>query len=153
MAQVLQGFHEAGMPVLPRLAWGVLLFPAAQEMVIIGQRPEAPPLHAPEALFLGFPAQAWSYRLFFVSPVLIGDGKVLRQREGGFLAAGSMQPGNEVNHIPGGSAAEAVEAAVSLHAWVSVVVERADAHPVPVHLDSVMLHSLPCGDGLLHGFK
>ena len=42
---------------------------------------------------------------------------------------------------------------LNLHAWVLVVVERADAHPVPVHFNSIMLRSLPCGDGLLHGFK
>ena len=73
--------------------------------------------------------------------------------KGGFFAADTMEPGNKIYHVPGGSAAETVKAAVNLHAWVPVVVERADAHPVPVYFDSITLRSLPCGDGLLHGFK
>ena len=123
-------------------------------MVIVGQHPETVPLHALKFLFLGFPPQAWTDgRLPGVPPVLIGDGEVLRQHEGGFFTADTVEPGNKVNHVPGGSAAETVKAAVNLHAWVPVVVERADAHPVPVYMDSIMLRSLPCGDGLLHGFK
>ena len=92
-------------------------------------------------------------RLPGIPPVLIGDGEVLRQHEGGFLTADSIKTGNKVNHVPGDSAAETVKAAVNLHAWVLIVMERADAHPIPVYMDSIMLRSLPCGDGLLHGFK
>jgi hypothetical protein len=31
--------------------------------------------------------------------------------------------------------------------------ERAASHPVPTYMDSIMLRSLSCCDGLLHSFK
>ena len=69
--------------------------------------------HVLKLLFLGFPPQAWTDgRLPGVPPVLVGDGEVLRQHEGGFPAPDSVEPGNKVNHVPGGSAAETVKAAV-----------------------------------------
>ncbi len=49
-----------GGPCFVRLAWGVFLLPAAQKMIIVGQRPETVPLHALKFLFLGFPPQAWT---------------------------------------------------------------------------------------------
>ena len=42
---------------------------------------------------------------------------------------------------------------VQLQARIPVVMERAASHPVPVCMDSVMLRSLSCCDGLLHSFK
>ncbi|EEU98479.1 hypothetical protein ROSINTL182_09637 [Roseburia intestinalis L1-82] len=33
------------------------------------------------------------------------------------------------------------------------MMERAASHPVPTYMDSIMLRSLPCCDGLLHSFK
>ena len=85
--------------------------------------------------------------------VLIRDVEVLRQHEGCLSASDTVEPGNKVNHVLGGSSAEAVKAAVNLHAWVFVVVERADTHLVPVHFNCITLRSLPCGDELLYGFK
>ena len=86
-------------------------------------------------------------------PVLIRDGEVLRQQEGGFFGADIFQTGNKVNHIPVCLTAETVEAPVNLHAGVFIVMERADAHPVSSHPDAVMLGGLPGGNRLLHGFK
>jgi hypothetical protein len=150
----LQGFYKPGIPCFIRLFGGVFFLPAAQKMVIVGQHPEAVPLHALKFLFLRFPPQAWPYGLLpGVPPVLIGDGEVLCQHECGFFTADTVEPGNKVNHVPGGSAAETVKAAVNLHAWVLIVMEWTDAHPIPVYFDSVTLRSLPCGDGLFHGFK
>ena len=85
--------------------------------------------------------------------VLIGDGKRLRQHEGGFLGADSFQTGNKVDHIPVCLTAETVKAQVNLHAWVFVGMEGTDAHPVPAHPDSEMLGSLPGGNRLLDSFK
>ena len=69
--------------------------------------------HVLKLLFLGFPPQAWPDRFPpGVPSVLIRDGEVLHQHEGGFPAPDSVEPGNKVNHVPGGSAAETVKAAV-----------------------------------------
>ena len=77
--------------------------------------------------------------------VLIGDGELLRQHEGGFLRTDSFQTGNKVNHIPVCLTAETMEAPVNLHAGVFIVMEGADAHPVSSYPDTIMLGSLPGG--------
>ncbi len=111
-------------------------------MAVVGQHLKTVLLHAPEPLFLGFlPQPGADGRLCPVLPALKGDGEVLRQHEGGFPAPGSLKTGNKINHVPGRPAAEAVKAAVKLHAGVFIVVERADAHPMTVYPDSVMLRS------------
>ena len=51
------------------------------------------------------------------------------------------------------NAAEAVVTPIQLHAWGFIVMERAASHPVPTYMDSIMLRSLSCCDGLLHSFK
>lgn len=97
----------------------------------------------------GYRAAAPAWRLL----VLIRDGEVLRQHEGGFFGADIFQTGNKVNHIPVCLTAETVEAPVNLHAGVFIVMEGADAHPGSSHPDAVMLGSLPGGNRLLHDFK
>ena len=42
---------------------------------------------------------------------------------------------------------------IQLHAWGFIVMERAASHPVPTYMDSIMLRSLSCCNGLLHSFK
>ena len=69
------------------------------------------------------------------------------------FGGGLFQPGNKVDHIAVRAAAETVEAPVSLHAGVLIVMEGAAAHPVPAHPDSKMLGGLPGGDRLLDSFK
>ncbi len=99
----------------PRLVcWGIVPFPAAQQVSVITQHPEAVTLHAAKPLFRGF------LRWFPVAGrllVLIGDGKLLCQHKGGFLGADSFQTGNKVDHIPVCLTAETVKAPVNLHAW------------------------------------
>ena len=51
------------------------------------------------------------------------------------------------------TAAEAVVTPIQLHAWGFIVMERAASHPVPTYMDSIILRSLSCCDGLLHSFK
>lgn len=51
------------------------------------------------------------------------------------------------------NAAEAVVTPIQLHAWGFIVMERTASHPVPTYMDSIMLRSLSCCDGLLHSFK
>ena len=60
---------------------------------------------------------------------------------------------NVINHIPIRTAAEAVVTPIQLHAWGFIIMERAASHPVPTYMDSIMLRSLSCCDGLLHSFK
>ena len=132
---------------------GIVPLPAAQQIVIVGQYPETVAFHALKLLLraflpgLGAAAPAW--RLL----ILIGDGEVLRQHEGGFLGADVFQTGNKVNHIPVCLTAEAMEAPVNLHAGIFIVMEGADAHPVSSYPDTVMLGGLPGGNRLLHDFK
>ncbi|CBL22040.1 hypothetical protein CK5_04470 [Blautia obeum A2-162] len=153
MGLFLQGFHEKRVPFLVRCLGGIVPLPAAQQIVIVGQYPETVAFHALKLLLraflpgLGAAAPAW--RLL----ILIGDGEVLRQHEGGFLGADVFQTGNKVNHIPVCLTAEAMEAPVNLHAGIFIVMEGADAHPVSSYPDTVMLSSLPGGNRLLHGFK
>ena len=154
MGLFLQGFHEKRVPFLVRRLGGIVPLPAAQQIVIVRQYPEAIPLHALELLFRAFLPGSWLraapvWRL----PVLIGDGEVLRQHEGGFFGADVFQTGNKVNHIPVCLTAETVEAPVNLHAGVFIVMEGTDAHPGSSHPDAVTLGGLPGGNRLLHGFK
>ena len=48
---------------------------------------------------------------------------------------------------------EAVVTPIQLHTWGFIVMERAASHPVPTYMDSIMLRSLSCCNGLLHNFK
>ena len=86
-------------------------------------------------------------------PVLIGKPEVTRQLCGGFLFPQPVQGSYKINHIPICTTSEAVETLVQLHAGGLIVVERAASHPVPTYMDSIMLRSLSCCDGLLHSFK
>ncbi len=54
MGLLLQGFHKKRVPCFFRHLRGIVPFPAAQKMVIIGQHPEAVTLHAAKPLFRGF---------------------------------------------------------------------------------------------------
>ena len=147
---LLQGFHKQRVEILVWCLGGIVPFPAAQQVSVIAQHPEAVTLHTAEPLFRGF------LRWFPVAGrllVLIGDGKRLCQYKGGFLWADSFQTGNKVDHIPVCLTAETVKAPVNLHAWVFVGMEGTDAHPVSSHPDSEMLGSLPGGNRLLDSFK
>ena len=86
-------------------------------------------------------------------PVLIGKPEVLCQLYGSFLLSKPIQGGGKINHIPIRTAAEAVVTPIQLHTWGFIVMERAASHPVPTYMDSIMLRSLSCCDGLLHSFK
>ena len=79
--------------------------------------------------------------------------KVLCQLYGGFFLSQPIQGGGKINHIPIRTAAEAVVTPIQLHAWGFIIMERAASHPVPTYMDSIMLRSLSCCDGLLHSFK
>jgi len=155
MGLFLQGFHEKRVPFLVRRFGGIVPLPAAQQLVIVRQYPETVALHTLELLFRAFLPLSWlraaapAWRLL----ILIGDGKVLRQHEGGFPGADVFQTGNKVNHIPVCLTAETMEAPVNLHAGGFIVMEGADTHPVPAHPDAVTLGGLPGGNRLLHGFK
>ena len=64
-----------------------------------------------------------------------------------------IQGGGKINHIPICAAAEAVVTPIQLHTGGLIVMERAASHTVPTYMDSIMLRSLSCCDGLLHSFK
>ena len=81
------------------------------------------------------------------------EAAALCQLYGGFFLSQPIQGGGKINHIPISTAAEAVVTPIQLHTWGFIVMERAASHPVPTYMDSIMLRSLSCCDGLLHSFK
>ena len=107
----------------------------------------------PETVPPGISAGALAFFLSRRLPVLIGKPEVLCQLYGGFFLSQPIQGGGKINHIPIRTAAEAVVTPIQLHAWGFIVMERAASHPVPTYMDSIMLRSLSCCDGLLHSFK
>ena len=54
MAHALQGCHKKRVEVLVRRFGGIVLFPAAQKIVVAGQYPEAVTLHALKLLLRAF---------------------------------------------------------------------------------------------------
>src|SRR5699024_9430878 len=59
MGLFLQGFHEKRVPCFLRRLGGIVPLPAAQQIVIVGQYPEAVALHALELLFRAFLPLSW----------------------------------------------------------------------------------------------
>ena len=79
--------------------------------------------------------------------------KIMRQLFRRLIAAQAKQTGGELNHIAVSPAAKAVEIIlVQLHAGVPVIVERTAAHPIPLHLHSVVFGSLRDGHVCLYKF-
>ena len=107
----------------------------------------------PETVPPGISAGAWA---FFPFPAVSSPHRKARSpvpAVGGFFLSQPIQGGGKINHIPIRTAAEAVVTPIQLHAWGFIVMERAASHPVPTYMDSIMLRSLSCCDGLLHSFK
>ncbi len=85
---------------------------------------------------------------------VISQAKILGQLLGGLLGGQIVEPRSEVDHIAGGSAAEAVEIfLVQLHAGIFVIVERAAGHAAPLTSIPYIFCGFPDGDGLLDGLK
>ena len=81
---------------------------------------------------------------------VISQAKILGQFLGGLPGGQIVEPDSKIDHIAGGSAAEAVEIfLVQLHAGIFVIVERAAGHAAPIDLDPIHLCGFPDGDGLL----
>ena len=100
MGLLLQGFHEKRVPFLVRRLGGIVPLPAEQQIVLVGQYPETVALHALELLlqdFLLLPVLRAASAGWLL--ILVRDGEVLHQHEGGFLWADVFQPRSEVNHM------------------------------------------------------
>ena len=132
---------------------GVVLSPCPEQMEVISKNTEAAALCFLKLFLRGFLPRLGLFCLSRRLPVLIGKPEVLCQLYGGFFLSQPIQGGGKINHIPISTAAEAVLTPIQLHAWGFIVMERAASHPVPTYMDSIMLRSLSCCDGLLHSFK
>ncbi len=132
---------------------GIILSPCPEQVAIVGKNTEAAVFCFLKLFLRGFLPGLGLFRLSRRLPVLIGKPKVLYQLYGGFFLSQPIQGGGKINHIPIRTAAEAVVTPIQLHAWGLIVMERAASHPVPTYMDSIMLRSLSCCDGLLHSFK
>ena len=64
-------------------------------------------------------------------PDVIANTKLRCQLHSRFFSGQPVELRSKINHIPIRLTAEAMEASVNLHAGIFVVVERAEAHPVP----------------------
>jgi len=106
----------------------------------------------PETVPPGISAGAWAFLPFPAasSPHRKAQSPVPVVRR---LLSQPIKGGGKINHIPIRTAAEAVVTLIQLHAWGLIVMERAASHPVPTYMDSIMLRSLSCCNGLLHSFK
>ncbi len=132
---------------------GIFLSPCPEQVEIVGKNTEAAALCFLKLFLRGFLPGLWLFCLSRRFPVLIGKPEVLCQLYGGFFLSQPIQGGGKINHIPISTAAEAVVTPIQLHTWGFIVMERAASHPVPTYMDSIMLRSLSCCDGLLHSFK
>ena len=132
---------------------GIFLSPHSEQVEIIGKNTEAAVFCFLKLFLRGFLPGLGLFCLSRRFPVLIGKPEVLCQLYGGFFLSQPIQGGGKINHIPIRTAAEAVVTPIQLHAWGFIVMERAASHPVPTYMDSIMLRSLSCCDGLLHSFK
>ena len=132
---------------------GIFRSPCHKQVEIIGKDTEAAVLCFLKLFLRGFLPGLGLFCLSRRFPVLIGKPKVICQLYGGFFLSQPIQGGGKINHIPICTAAEAVVTLIQLHAWGLIVMERAASHPVPTYMDSIMLRSLSCCNGLLHSFK
>ena len=80
------------------------------------------------------------------------DSKIGDELFGGILSGQPEEPGGEVDHIPGGSAAEAVEPLVQLQAGGVIFVEWTSCHSVVVDWQAVVLGCLSGGYAIFDGF-
>jgi len=106
----------------------------------------------PETVPSGISAGAWAFLPF---PAVSSPHRKARSHLPAvrLLLSQPIQGGGKINHIPICAAAKTVVTPIQLHAWGFIVMERAASHPVPTYMDSIMLRSLSCCDGLLHSFK
>ena len=131
---------------------GVVRSPCHQQVEIIGKNTEAAALCFLKLLLRGFLPVLGIFCLSRQLEVLIGKSEVLCQLYGGFFLSQPIQGGGKINHITIRTAAEAVVTPIQLHARGFIIMERAASHPDPSYMDSIMLRSLSCCDGLLHSF-
>ena len=81
------------------------------------------------------------------------DAEILGKFLDGFSGADAEQLGGEVNDIPAGSAAEAVEPLVQFQTGVVIVVEWAQCHSMNIHFQSIRFRGLSGCHRLFYGFK
>ncbi len=154
MGKVLQGFLKQGMPCFFRGMGRTFLFPVRQKLSVISKDTETVPLCFLKLLFRGFlPGRRLLVFPSSLRLILIRDGKIICQQNGGFPCIQPVQPGSKINRIPGSATTKTVKSAVCFHAWCSVIVEWAHCHAIPVYLNPIMFRRLPCCNGLLYGFK
>lgn len=84
---------------------------------------------------------------------VIANAKIRRQLQSSFLHAQPEQLRREVDHVPVRLTAKTMKPLIHFHAGIFVVVERADAHSIPIHSNSIILRSLPGSHSFLDHFK
>jgi len=107
----------------------------------------------PETVPPGISAGAWAFLPFPAASSPHRKARSPAPAVRGFFLSQPIQGGGKINHIPISTAAEAVVTPIQLQAWGLIVMERTTSHSVPTYMDSIMLRSLSCCDGLLHNFK
>ena len=82
------------------------------------------------------------------------DAKIFSQLLRRLKAAEIKQLRHQIDHIAGGSAAEAEEIIfIQLHAGVPVIVEGTGHHVISVHVQSTIFSGLFNGNSRFYGFK
>ena len=81
------------------------------------------------------------------------DAEVLGKFLSGIFEADAKQLCGEVNDIPAGPAAEAVEPLVQFQTGVMVCMEGTQCHSMNIHFQSIRFRGLPGCHKLFYGFK
>ena len=106
-----------------------------------------------QGLFRRFPHRRRSVPCM-IGTAVIGDHKHVREFLRGITDRDPVKPRCEIDSVPVRLAAETMEpSSIKLHAWVPVIVERADSHSGPVHMDAGGFCGLPCSDRSPHCVK
>ena len=147
----LNGFQKSRVRDLIRCFGRMVDFPFLEQMIVAHQ--DAPTM---------LPCVLTLLRLGFLPDIappgrglaVIDQAKILGQLFSGLPGGQVIEPGGEVDHVAGGSAAEAVEVVlVQFQAGVPVIVEGAIGHAAALYLDAVHFRRFSGGDGFFHNLK
>ena len=131
---------------------GIFLSPCPEQVEIVGKNTEAAALCFLKLFLRGFLPVLGLFCLSRRLPVLIGKPEVLCQLYGGFFLSQPYRAA--VKSITSPSARSRSSGNADPASCLGfIVMERAASHSVPTYMDSIMLRSLSCCDGLLHSFK
>ena len=139
MALHLTGFHKTAVQRLVRGLWRIPHLPVPKQVQIVRQHRKTQPLRFSE-LLCQMARYFFCVKWWRIFPGLQGDAEVRRKPPGGVAGIQPCELRRQVDHVPGLSAAEAMEVVgVQLHAGCAVVMERTAGHAAAIDRQAVSL--------------